>query len=100
MLQYIIYKILFFRKDQIKKLKIGKYNCPCCNYKTLFEQGDYEICPVCYWEDETLEKDKVSGANSMTLQQSRENFKGFGACDKKMLKHVLPSKLVKKYGRK
>ncbi|MBW4450056.1 MAG: hypothetical protein KME38_25295 [Spirirestis rafaelensis WJT71-NPBG6] len=28
------------------------YHCPCCSYKTLLERGGYEICPVCFWEDD------------------------------------------------
>jgi hypothetical protein len=28
--------------------------CPCCGYKTLTEEGGYEICDLCNWEDEEL----------------------------------------------
>ena len=92
-----------------------KYKCLCCGYRTLDERGDYDICPVCFWEDEAyliiemdsinvlkrpenyLEEDYdgedvldiVSGANhGLTLRQGRENFKEFGACEKSMVKNV------------
>ena len=28
--------------------------CPCCGYKTLNEKGGYDICPICFWEDESF----------------------------------------------
>ena len=28
------------------------YRCPCCGYKTLPERGGFELCPVCFWEDD------------------------------------------------
>jgi len=28
------------------------YSCPCCGYLTLPERGAYDICPVCFWEDD------------------------------------------------
>ena len=28
------------------------FKCPCCQYKTLDMRGEYEICPVCQWEDD------------------------------------------------
>ena len=29
-----------------------KYKCPCCGYYTLEdEEGHFDICPVCFWED-------------------------------------------------
>lgn len=33
-----------------------KYTCPCCGYKTLEEEvrGSYEICPICFWEDDSV----------------------------------------------
>ncbi|MBQ6093927.1 MAG: hypothetical protein IJL09_00855, partial [Lachnospiraceae bacterium] len=29
-----------------------KFRCPCCGFYTLEEVGTYEVCPVCYWEDD------------------------------------------------
>jgi len=26
--------------------------CPCCGYRTFEWRGEYDICPVCLWEDE------------------------------------------------
>jgi hypothetical protein len=26
--------------------------CPCCDCFTLEERRVWEICPVCYWEDD------------------------------------------------
>nr|WTB36094.1 CPCC family cysteine-rich protein [Streptomyces sp. NBC_00830] len=30
----------------------GPYARPCCRYVTLEQRGMYEICPVCFWEDD------------------------------------------------
>jgi hypothetical protein len=27
--------------------------CPCCGYYTLDGRGGYDICPVCFWEDDS-----------------------------------------------
>jgi len=67
--------------------------CPCCDYYSLPERGNYLVCPICFWEDEGQDlhdTDEYSGPNHMTLQEGRENFTSIGACDKEMLKHVLP----------
>src|SRR5262249_6030280 len=32
--------------------KTAVYRCPCCHCLTLHERGGYEICPVCFWEDD------------------------------------------------
>jgi len=67
--------------------------CPCCDYISLAERGNYLICPICFWEDEggdVDELDSYSGPNHMTLRDGRANFKLFGACDDKMKKNVLP----------
>ncbi len=26
--------------------------CPCCRYETLTEHATFEMCPVCWWEDD------------------------------------------------
>lgn len=48
--------------------------CPCCGYRTLQERGQYEICPVCSWEDDgnnVLEK--YSSCNRSTLKEAMSN---------------------------
>jgi len=62
----------------------GRYQCPCCDYYTLHGRGSYEVCPVCYWEDDGQDMDRldvVSGPNHITLRHGRENFVRLGACD-------------------
>jgi len=33
-------------------------NCPCCEFKTFDKnsRGNYEICPVCFWEDDLTQE--------------------------------------------
>jgi hypothetical protein len=62
----------------------GSYQCSCCDYFSLHRRGSYDICPVCYWEDDGLslgEIDEVSGPNYITLRQARQNFMRCGAAD-------------------
>ena len=70
-----------------------RHQCPCCDYISLQERGNYLICPICYWEDDGQDIDKLdesSGPNhGMTLREGRTNFLTIGACDEKMLQHVL-----------
>ncbi len=55
--------------------------CPCCGYRTIEVRGDYEICPVCNWEDDgNRDPHRHSSANGLTLGQARRNFEAFGAC--------------------
>lgn len=74
-----------------------KYPCPCCGYGTLSEEppGTFEICPVCYWEDDNVQYDDPNyegGANGISLHKARENFKKFGAIDQDVVDRVrLPS---------
>ena len=53
--------------------------CPCCGYPTLLERGAYEICTICWWEDDGQDDDNAdavrggpNGAYSLT--QARANF--------------------------
>ena len=67
--------------------------CPCCDYISLPERGDYLICPICFWEDDGQDLNQLnvpSGPNhGITLKEARENFKNFGACEKEMIKYVI-----------
>lgn len=89
---------------------MGKFTCPCCGYRTLNERGAYDICPVCFWEDDAyiVIKDGAingvrfdrdvsdeelldvpSGANhGLTLREGRDNYRRLGACEERMQMNV------------
>ncbi len=62
-----------------------KFKCPCCGMTTLTERLEWEICPVCRWEDDTDENavggmDIPSGANhELTLSRARANYHNTGS---------------------
>ncbi len=69
--------------------------CPCCGYKTLSERAAYDICKVCFWEDDGQDDSSATeiwgGPNGdLSLSQARVNYKLFGACREKDLPHVRP----------
>lgn len=70
-----------------------KFACPCCGYKTFTEQpnGSYDICPVCFWEDDLIQLNDPTyegGANRVSLRQGQKNFIEFGACEREMIENV------------
>ncbi|MBE6653511.1 MAG: hydrolase [Ruminococcaceae bacterium] len=73
----------------------NRFACLCCGCKTLASRGEYDICPVCFWEDdpEARNPDEMNDCNGVSLTEARENYKKFGACREDMLLHVRkPSK--------
>jgi hypothetical protein len=67
--------------------------CACCGCRTLGERGGFEICPVCFWEDDGQDDhdaDVVRGGpnDSLSLTRARENFRAFGACEERFRKNV------------
>ncbi|PJZ57226.1 CPCC family cysteine-rich protein [Leptospira barantonii] len=69
------------------------YPCPCCGYIVFSEPpGSYEICPICFWEDDALQLEFATtlsgGANHLTLFQAQLNFLEFYASEKSLLIHV------------
>jgi hypothetical protein len=67
--------------------------CPCCEFKTLSERGGFEICPVCFWEDDGQDEDDAHkvfcGPNGgISLTEGRANYLGFGACQRQSLPYV------------
>lgn len=72
---------------------ISRYRCPCCGFYTLPEraEGNYNICPVCFWEDDRLQQeddDLEGGANKVSLKQARLNYREFGASDERFIDRV------------
>lgn len=66
---------------------LGKAACPCCGYHTLCDPpGSYDICPVCYWEEDCgtvdwCDMSSWGGANHMTIEIGRRNYEASGTCD-------------------
>ena len=89
---------------------MSKFSCPCCGCFTLEERGGYDICPVCFWEDdaylviadgeikgvrvdndvsdEELLDEPSSANHGLTLREGRENYRKFGASEESMRKYV------------
>jgi Cysteine-rich CPCC len=64
--------------------------CPCCGYLTLPKRGAYDICPICFWEDDDPAEqfgvdapERPEGPNHVHLWQARQNFQAFGACEER-----------------
>ncbi|NIF43775.1 hypothetical protein F3J14_23415 [Burkholderia sp. Tr-862] len=67
--------------------------CECCGHRTLRDlcPGSYEVCPVCFWEDDliqTRDPHFVGGANRPSLLEARRNYEMIGACEERALPHV------------
>ena len=78
--------------EELLRNKTEKFRCPCCGCFTMDEgNGSFEICPVCFWEDDgsqSRDPDLDEGANGVSLNQARANFAEFGACDENALPFV------------
>jgi hypothetical protein len=62
------------------------FPCPCCGYRTLEEpaSGTFDICPICYWEDDNVQladPDRAGGANAVSLREAQRNFAEYGASE-------------------
>lgn len=54
--------------------------CPCCGCLTLPSHRTFDICPVCFWEDDfTVDPDDDLNPNNMTLRGARANLASWGA---------------------
>lgn len=64
-------------------------NCPVCGYLTLQERGRFDICPVCFWEDDgSSEGDEPMGEVSIT--EAKSNFGQIGSSEARLLAYVRP----------
>lgn len=65
------------QRNDVKNEDVLKNSCPVCGYLTLDERSGYDICSICFWEDDGIddfEANKNSGPNHMTLKEGREIF--------------------------
>lgn len=68
------------RRVQGSAPKFGqRYLCPCCYMPTLDERAGYDICNLCFWEDDGQDSgdaEEVRGGpnHGYSLTEARENF--------------------------
>jgi hypothetical protein len=51
--------------------------CPSCESLTIVVRNDYEICPVCGWEDDPVQSGDprfAGGANQSSLNEARKHW--------------------------
>jgi Cysteine-rich CPCC len=71
----------------------GPFACPCCASLTLPTRGDYELCPVCFWEDDGQDDHDADVARGgpngrLSLTQARANYSRFAACEERFIQNV------------
>lgn len=57
--------------------------CPCCRFATLNEGGMFEVCPICWWEDDGQGDSNADEAglgpnDRYSLSEARRNFAAHG----------------------
>lgn len=72
---------------------INKTKCACCGFSTMEKCGISDICPVCYWQKDFYQEEHIDdsgGPNLVSLRDAKENFKFFGASEKRFINLVRP----------
>ena len=74
------------------------FTCPCCGHRTFSGfPGSYELCGVCFWEDDgaqLLDPAHAGGANALSLMDSQANYARIGACEECFVDNVRPPTAV------
>jgi Cysteine-rich CPCC len=64
-----------------------KHPCPCCQHLTIDDPGRFDICPICGWEDDPIQRDDPNyqgGANEVSLSEARANYRNCGVSNPKV----------------
>lgn len=73
------------------KLRL-QYPCPACGYLVFEESpGSYDICPICFWEDDDVQlafPDMAGGANHVSLIEAQQNFSATGVIEARLKSDV------------
>ena len=71
-----------------------RYPCPCCGYLVFVgPPGGYEICPICWWEDDAVQlrwPEYRGGANGPSLIEAQQNYAVLGTSDPLLVAEVRP----------
>ena len=80
-------------------MQTNSVRCLCCGNRTLSAPATFELCPVCWWQDDGQDEsdaDVVRGGpnGTLSLTRARVNFLAYGASDPRFTGRVrlaLPS---------
>ena len=67
------------------------FPCPCCGYLTFATRGEWDICPVCFWEDDPLQAEDPNyrgGANEESLNEARSNYAKYKVSELRVREYV------------
>ncbi len=68
------------------------FPCACCGFLSLVgPPGSYEVCKICYWEDDLAQlrfPEMVRGANRVSLAEAQENFRSYNAAERRLVPYV------------
>lgn len=72
--------------EQVTGAPVTLEACPCCGLRTIGQRSEYEICPVCWWEDDGQDNadahNGLGGPNGvLSLTQARINVLVHGLFD-------------------
>lgn len=87
--ELIIIEANSFQKSIFIELQQSQsYACPCCGYYTLELKppGTYDICSICFWEDDMVQyndPDYEGGANTLSLREYQKHFVLTGSGNRK-----------------
>lgn len=70
----------------------ARFTCPCCGHRIFIQPpGSYEICKVCFWEDDgvqLLDPAYRGGANGPSLLECQANYLRLGAAEGRLVGNV------------
>jgi Cysteine-rich CPCC len=68
------------------------FPCPVCGYLVFNESpGSYDICPICFWEDDLVQLGyplMAGGANKVSLHDAQRQFMRDGAVEFRFVNNV------------
>lgn len=70
------------RRDHLEPRRPASTPCPCCGHVTLTDPGEYDLCPVCFWEDDPEQlrwPNSTDGANGVGLIESQHEYARTGS---------------------
>lgn len=63
------------------------YPCPCCGHQVFAEPpGSYDICMICFWEDDAAQlrfPQLADATNVVSLAEAQQNYVKFGAIEER-----------------